>query len=97
MYRSKHRQNEETEQYFLNKEQDKTPEKLLNEIEISDLPDQEFKKMLIQILSKLGSDLPDREFKKRSYRFSVNFEEWMKTVKTSTRKQKIQESIKERS
>lgn len=27
---------------FLNKEQDKTPEKLLNEIEISDLPDQEF-------------------------------------------------------
>ena len=39
---------------FEMKEQDKTPEEELSEVEISDLPDKEFKVMLTKMLSKLG-------------------------------------------
>ena len=35
------------------KEQDKTPEEELSEVEISDLPDKEFKVMITKMLSKL--------------------------------------------
>ena len=36
-------QNEETRNTFQMREQDKTPGKLLNEMDISNLPDEEFK------------------------------------------------------
>ena len=39
---------------FQVKEQDKTAEKNLNEMEISNLPDKEFKEMVIKMLTKLG-------------------------------------------
>ena len=35
------------------KKQDKTPEEELSEVEISDLPDKEFKVMITKMLSKL--------------------------------------------
>lgn len=39
---------------FLIKEQDKTSEKILNEMEVSNLPDREFKEMVIKMLIELG-------------------------------------------
>ena len=46
------------------KEQDKTLEKILTETEISDLPDKEFKIMVIKMLTK---------FKRRMDQHSENF------------------------
>jgi len=39
---------------FLIKEQDKTSEKSLNEMEVSNLPDRELKEMVIKMLIELG-------------------------------------------
>ena len=46
------------------KEQIKTPEKELNEIEISNLSDAEFKSLVIRMLTELSEDL--NSIKKRS-------------------------------
>ena len=39
---------------FQMKEQDKTPEKIFNETDVSDLSDKEFKVIVIKMLTKLG-------------------------------------------
>ena len=39
---------------FQMKEQDKTPEEELNGVEVSNLPDKEFKVMVIKMLTELG-------------------------------------------
>ena len=49
---------------FQTKEQDKTPETDLNEMEIGDLPDKEFKIMVIKMLT---------EVRKRMHEQSENF------------------------
>ena len=36
------------------KEQDKTPEKQLNEVEIGNLPEKEFRKMIVKMIQDLG-------------------------------------------
>ena len=36
------------------KEQDKTPEKLLNEVEIGNLPEKEFRIMIVKMIQDLG-------------------------------------------
>ena len=46
------KENEETEEYFSNKSK-RTQSTHLNEMEISDLPDKEFKIMVIKMLTKL--------------------------------------------
>ena len=48
------------------KEQDKTSEKELNETEISNLPNKEFKVMVIQMLNELGRRMDEHSenFKK---------------------------------
>ena len=38
------------------KEQDKTPEKDLSEIEVSNLPNKQFKVMIIKMLKELGEE-----------------------------------------
>ena len=43
------------------KEQVKTPEKELNEVEISNLSDAEFKTLFIRILKELSEDLSSRK------------------------------------
>ena len=48
------RQNEESEEYVPNERQDKISEKALNKMEISNLPDKEFKVMVIRMLTELG-------------------------------------------
>ena len=48
------KQNKELKEYVPQKEQDKTSEKKnLNEMEISNLPDKEFKVMVINMLTEL--------------------------------------------
>ena len=49
-------QNEEANKYGPN-EQNKTPEKELNKMEISNLSDAEFKTLVIRMLKKLSEDL----------------------------------------
>ena len=50
---------------FQMKEQDKTSEKELNEVEISNLPNEEFKIMIIKMLTKHGRiDEHSQNFKK---------------------------------
>ena len=60
------KQNEETEEYVLNEEQDKTPGKNPNQIEISNLYNREFKIMVINMLTELGRrmDKLSRNFNK---------------------------------
>lgn len=41
---------------FEAKEQEKTPEEELSEVEISNLPDKEFEVMITKMLSKLGRE-----------------------------------------
>ena len=52
---------------FQMKEQDKTSEKELNKVKISNLPDKEFKVMITKMLTKLRSrvDKHSKNFKKR--------------------------------
>ena len=39
---------------YLRKEQDKTPEKQLNEVEIGNLPEKEFRIMIVKMIQDLG-------------------------------------------
>ena len=39
---------------FQTKEQDKTPEKQLNEVEIGNLPERQFRIMIVRIIQDLG-------------------------------------------
>ena len=42
------------------KEQDKTPEKQLNEVEIDNLPEKEFRIMIVKIIQDLGKKMEAR-------------------------------------
>ena len=42
------------------KEQDKTPEKQLNEVEIGKLPEKEFRIMIVKIIQDLGKKMEAR-------------------------------------
>ena len=50
-------QNEETKKHGPNERTDQTPEKELNEMEISNLSDAEFKALVIRMLKELCEDL----------------------------------------
>ena len=45
---------------FQTKQQDKTPEEELSEVEISNLSDKEFKVMIIKMLKELGRRMDER-------------------------------------
>lgn len=68
--RRQRRQNEETEEYVPNKsiKQNKTKktERKLNKMEINNLPDKEFKVMIIRMLTELKRSMDERRehFKK---------------------------------
>ena len=55
------------------KEQDKTPEKQLNEVEIANLPEKEFKVMIITIIQELRKRM-DAQSKKLPEVFSKELE-----------------------
>ena len=42
------------------KEQDKTPEKQLNEVEIGNLPEKEFRIMIVKMIQDLGKRMEQR-------------------------------------
>ena len=50
------------------KEQDKTPEKQLNEVEIGSLPEKEFRIMIVKMIQKFGN----RKYKKHLRRTKKN-------------------------
>ena len=61
------------------KEQEKTPEKIINEIKVNKLPNEEFKALVIRILTELGK------------RIDENFNKELKNVKRRTsQNQRIQ-------
>ena len=47
-------QNEMAENTFQNKEQDKNPEEKLSEIEIGNLPEKEFRVMIVKMIQDIG-------------------------------------------
>ena len=50
----KERQNEKAKDYVPDEEQDKTPEKQLNEVEIGNLSEKEFRIMIVKMIQDLG-------------------------------------------
>ena len=78
IYRDRDKLDEERENLFQRKEQDITSGARLNEMEISNLPDKEFKIMVIKMLIELGrimdehSENFDKEIKNtRKYKAEV--------------------------
>ena len=71
------------------KEQDKTMVKSLNETEISDMPDKEFKVMVIEILTRLDKrvEVLSESFKKQKENINKNKSDMMNSI---TEKYKIQ-------
>ena len=59
---------------FLMKEQDKTPEKQLNEVEIGNLPDEKFRKMIVKMIQDLRKRM-EAKFKKMQEMFNKDLEE----------------------
>ena len=56
------------------KEQDKTPEKQLNEVEIGNLPEKEFRKMKVKMIQDLGKRM-EAKIKKIQEMFNKDLEE----------------------
>ena len=71
---------------FQVKEQDKTAEKNLNEMEISNLPDKEFKEMVIKMLTKLGRRMEEHSenFNKELENIRKNQSELKNTILENT-------------
>ena len=69
------------------KEQIETPEKELNEMEINNLSDAEFKTLVIRMLKKLGEDLNSIKYPGRNEGYIIEIKtiyrktivEWMKS------------------
>ena len=61
------------------KEQDKTPEKLLSEVEIGDLPENEFRIMIVKMIQDLGKRI-EAKIEKMQKMFKKNLEE----IRTNT-------------
>lgn len=64
------------------KEQDKTPEEELNEMEMRNLPDKEFKVKIIKMLSELRRRMDEYsdKFKKESENLKKNLTELRSTI-----------------
>ena len=56
------------------KEQDKTPEKQVNEVEISNLPEKEFRIMIVQMIQDLGNKM-EAKIEKMQETFNKDLEE----------------------
>ena len=56
------------------KEKDKTPEKQLNEVEIGNLPEKEFRKMMVKMIQDLGKRM-EAKIKKMQEMFNNGIEE----------------------
>ena len=56
------------------KEQDKTPEKQLNEVEIGNLPEKEFRIMIVNMIQDLGKRM-EAKIKKMQEMFNKDLEE----------------------
>ena len=56
------------------KEQDKTPEKKLNEVEIGNLPEKEFRIMIVKMIQDLGIRM-EAKIEKMQERFNKDLEE----------------------
>ena len=56
------------------KEQNKTPEKQLNEVEIGNLPEKEFRIMIVKVIQDLGKRM-DAKIKKMQEMFNKHLEE----------------------
>ena len=56
------------------KEQDKTPEKLLNEVEIDNLPEKEFRRMIVKMIQDLGKRM-EAKTEKMQEMFNKGLEE----------------------
>ena len=61
------------------KEQDKIPEKQLNEVEIGNLPEKEFRKMIVKMIQDLGKRMEEK-MEKMQEMFNEDLEE----LKTNT-------------
>ena len=70
----KDRQNEKAEEYVQMKEQDKIPEKQLNELEISNLPGKEFRIMIVKMIQDLRKRM-EAKIKKMQQMFNKDLEE----------------------
>ena len=76
MYRNQHKESRKTKiqrNIFQTKEEDKTSEKNLSETEISNLPNKEFKLMMIAMFTKFGS---------RMNKLSENFNKEIEILKS---------------
>ena len=73
------------------KEQDKTPEKQLNEVEIGNLPEKEFRIMIVKIIQDLGK-IMEAKIEKIQETFNKDLEELkiFCTQKETINKTKIQ-------
>ena len=56
------------------KEQDKIPEKQLNEVEIGNLPEKEFRKMIVKMIQDLGKRM-EAKIEKMQEMFNKDLEE----------------------
>ena len=56
------------------KEQDKTPEKQLNEVEIANLPEKEFRIMVVKMIQDLGNKM-EAKMEKMQEMFNKDLEE----------------------
>ena len=56
------------------KEQDKTPEKQLNEVEIGNIPEKEFRKMIVKMIQDLGKRM-EVKIEKMQQMFNKDLEE----------------------
>ena len=68
---------------FQMKEQDKIPEKQLNEVEIGSLPEKEFRTMIVKMIQDLGKRM-EAKFKKMQEMFTKD----LKELKSKKKKQK---------
>ena len=67
-------QDEKAEGFVPDEEQDKTPEKLLNEVETGNLPGKEFRIMIVKMIQDLGKRM-EAEIKKMQEMFHKGLEE----------------------
>ena len=69
------------------KEQDKTPEKQLNEVERGNLPDKEFRVMIVKMIQDIGKRMEEK-IKKMQEMFNKDLEELKKQTTQSKNGQK---------
>ena len=67
-------QNEKAETMYQMKEQDKTPEKQLNELEIGNIPEKEFRIMTVKMIQDLGKRT-EAKIEKMKEMFNKDLEE----------------------